>query len=344
MLAAVGLLAAADPPRQPGQRPRENFVETIRGAPFPLGTDGKREKQIQLEMVYVPGGEFTQGSPEGERGREPTEGPRHRVRVGGFWMGRYEVTWDEYDLFMVDEQLPRAPNKWEAGKADPAVVTRPSEPYHDETHGHGRAGHPALGMTHHAAMVYCQWLRAKTGRTYRLPTEAEWEYAARGGTDTAYFFGNDPRDLGEYAWYDGNSRDANYAVGTTHRVGTKRANAFGLHDMLGNVAEWALDQYDAESYARFARTPLSLRPVTVPTAAKWCHVVRGGSWADSPERCRSAARRVSDVSWQKRDPERPRGIWWLTDIDVVGFRVVLAEDEQPELVGLKPKVVRQGKD
>jgi formylglycine-generating enzyme required for sulfatase activity len=343
-LAAAGLLAAAGPPDQPGQRPRENFVETVRGVALPRGTEGKRDLRIPFEMVYIPGGEFTMGSPDGESGRAPDEGPRHRVRVGGFWLGRCEITWDEFGLFTADQQIPMAPSKWNAPNADPAVVTRPSPTYHDETHGHRRDGHPALGMTHHAAMVYCQWLRAKTGRAYRLPTEAEWEYAARGGTDTTYFFGNDPKGLGDCAWFGDNSRDVNYTGGTTHRVGTKKPNPFGLYDMLGNVAEWTLDQHDPGAYARFARDRLSLRPVTVPTAEKWSHVVRGGSWADPPERCRSAARRVSDKDWQKADPERPKSIWWLTNLDVIGFRVALAEDEQPELVGLKPKVVRKGDD
>jgi formylglycine-generating enzyme required for sulfatase activity len=344
-LAVAGLLAAAGPPDPPGQPRRENFVETVRAVTRPHAAEGQRAQEVRFEMVFVPGGEFTMGSPEGEAGREPAEGPRHRVRVGGFWVGRHEVTWDEYDLFMADLQVPLASRDRDATVRPPEdAVTRPSTPYVDETYGRGRAGHPVLSMTHHAAMVYCQWLRTKTGRAYRLPTEAEWEYAARGGTDAAYFFGDDPKRLGEYAWHGGNSRDRDNPLGTTHKVGTTKPNPFGLYDVLGNVAEWTLDQYDPGAYARRAKDRLSLRPVTVPTARKWSHVVRGGSWADPPDRCRSAARRVSDVSWQKRDPERPRSIWWLTDMDVVGFRVALAEDEQPDLVGLRPKVVRKGDD
>ncbi len=346
-LAAAGLLAAVCRPDPPTPRPRENFVETVRAVTHPGAPDGQRTQQARFEMVYVSGGEFTMGSPEGEPGREPGEGPRHRVRVGGFWMGKHEVTWDEYGLFLADEQVPRASDAAARGLG-PDAVTRPSTPYLEETYGHGRAGHPALAMTHHAAMVYCQWLRQKTGKRYRLPTEAEWEYAARGGADAAYFFGADPKRLGEYAWYGDNSPDADHADGTTHRVGTKKPNPFGLYDVLGNVAEWTLDQYDPGAYARRARERLSLRPVTVPTAAKWSHVVRGGSWADPPERCRSAARRVSDKDWQRSDPDRPKSIWWLASsafgVDVIGFRVAMPEDEQPDLVGLRPKVVKQGDD
>ena len=190
--------------------------------------------------------------------------------------------------------------------------------------------------------MYCQWLRAKTGRKYRLPTEAEWEYAARGGKgDSAYFFGNDPKELGEYAWFKDNSPDDDHIKGTTHKRGAKKPNPFGLYDLYGNVWEWTLDQYDPKAYERFARNPLSVRPVTVPTDEKWAHVVRGGSWADKADRCRSATRRVSDSSWMKWDPQEPQSIWWLTRMDVIGFRVVLAEDEQPELADLKPKVVKK---
>jgi formylglycine-generating enzyme required for sulfatase activity len=110
--------------------------------------------------------------------------------------------------------------------------------------------------------------------------------------------------------------------------------------MYGNVWEWTLDQYDPKAYEKFAKNPLSLRPVTVLTPEKWSHVVRGGSWADKADRCRSASRRISDDEWMCEDPQFPKSIWWLTLQDTVGFRVVLAEEEQPELVGLKPKVIK----
>src|SRR5262249_36634226 len=125
------------------------------------------------------------------------------------------------------------------------AVTKPSTPYVDETYGYGRDGYPVLCITHHAAMEYCRWLSARTGKLYRLPTEAEWEWACRAGTTTAYSFGDDPGKLDEHAWFDKNSGD------TPHKVGTKKPNPWGLHDMHGNIAEWCLDHYHPATYTRY---------------------------------------------------------------------------------------------
>jgi formylglycine-generating enzyme required for sulfatase activity len=321
------LLCAAAPVPAPPKMPRESFTETVT-----IETVAGK-KQVKFFMVYVPGGEFTMGA--------GGEGPTHKVKVGGFWMGRYEVTWDEYDLFMLDEDYPRASEN-KAEKRGPDAVTRPTQSYVDETYGHEREGHPALCMTHHAAMMYCNWLHQKTKRAYRLPTEAEWEFAARAGKgDTAYWFGDGSDELSRYAWFKENSPTKDHPRGTTHKVGTKKPNPFGLYDMYGNVWEWTLDQYDPKAYEKRAKNALNISPITVPTDKKWAHVVRGGSWADRADKLCSATRRVSDKSWQKWDPCEPQSIWWLTRMDVIGFRVVLAEDEQSELVGLKPKVVKK---
>lgn len=345
-LAAAALGAAADDPKPAKPAPlvkleRKNFTEKTAGFRLDESTGKRVPLGAKFEMVYVPGGEFEMGSPNNEPGRDPNEGPRHRVQVGSFWMGKCEVTWDEFDVFWYDDNYLIANDEKARGFTADAV-TRPTNTFVDETYGHGRDGHPVVCMTHHAAMVYCEWLRKKTGKAYRLPTEAEWEYAARGGKgDSAYFFGNDPKLLDEYAWYKANTPDDDHPRGTTKPVGTKKPNPYGLYDMYGNVSEWTLDQYDPKAYERFAMNKLSIRPVTVPTDKKWSHVVRGGSWGDKADRLRSAARRVSDKSWQRWDPQEPQSIWWLTRLDVVGFRVVLAESEQPELVGLKPKVVKK---
>jgi formylglycine-generating enzyme required for sulfatase activity len=248
-------------------------------------------------------------------------------------------------VFWYDEAYPKA-DALAAMKLGPDAVTRPTNTFLDETYDHGRDGHPALSMTHHAAMVYCEWLRQKTGLPYRLPTEAEWEYAARGGKgDTAYFFGDDPEQLGEYAWFKDNSLDEenfpDLRKGCTHKVGTRKPNPFGIHDLYGNVWEWVLDQYDEKAYPTRAKNKLNVNPFDLPTADKFSHVVRGGSWADKAEKLRSASRRVSEENWQKHDPQEPRSIWWHTRMDVIGFRVVLAVDEPPALARMKPQVVKK---
>src|SRR5262249_50026973 len=155
LLAAVGLALAAESPVAPTPRPAgENFVQTLKVATRPDAMAGGREKEGRFEMGDVPGGEVTLGSPADEPGRGADQGPRHRVRVGGFWMGKCEVTWDEYDLFRADEQFPLAIDE-QGRKLGPDAVTRPSASFVDETYDHGREGHPALCITHHAAMMYC---------------------------------------------------------------------------------------------------------------------------------------------------------------------------------------------
>jgi formylglycine-generating enzyme required for sulfatase activity len=268
-------------------------------------------------MVPIPGGVFLMGSLAGEKSRKDDEGPQHPVQVKPFWMGKCEVTWEEYDLY------------W---KGD--ATTKPTPPYADETFGHGREGRPVLCITHHAAMEYCRWLSQKTKKMYRLPTEAEWEWACRAGTTTAYSFGDDPKMLGDYAWFEDNAEEL------THPVGQKKPNPWGLYDMHGNVGEWCLDMYKPD-YSTFPLDKITLQPVFVPNADRFGHVARGGSWMDKPDKLRSATRRGSDKKWIKRDPQRPQSIWWLTDAEFVGFRIVRAVEEQDNLKGIKSTVTRE---
>jgi len=301
-------------------------------------TETVPDTKVSFEMIAIPGGTYLMGSPDGEKGRSDDEGPQHPVKVRPFWMGKMEVTWDEYDLYW--RKNPNAkkvePKTAEDKAAD--AVTRPTKPYADETFGHGREGNPVLCITHHAAMEYCRWLSAKTGKIYRLPTEAEWEWACRAGTTTAYSFGDNPEKLDEYAWFDKNSEEV------AHKVGQKKANPWGLHDMHGNVSEWCIDHYNKDSYTKFPFDKMSLSPVAMPDEKRYSYVVRGGSWADSPPQCRSAARRGSNKEWLKRDPQQPQSIWWMTDADFVGFRVVRPVEEQENLKGLKSKVTRESPD
>jgi len=282
-----------------------------------LYTDKISGTDVSFDMVPVLGGEFLMGSPEKERGRKPDEGPPHRVAIEPFWMGKHEVTWNEYELFMYpeEEKKIRALRQYNAAQFPGAdAVSRPTAPYVEMSFGMGKDGFPAISMTQHGANKYCQWLSAKTGRFYRLPTEAEWEYACRAGTTTAYFFGDDPAKLGDYAWYAQNS-DGKY-----QKVGKKKPNPWGLHDMHGNVVEWTLDEYNADYYKQFAST-LAESPWNKATKP-YPHVARGGSWDDDAELLRSAARRASDRSWKQQDPQLPKSIWYLTDAQFLGFRVI----------------------
>ena len=273
---------------------------------------------VKYVMVPIPGGEFMMGSPETEAGRKPDEGPQHKVKISPFWMGRCEVTWNEYELFMYpdEERRTRATMATDAaGDKLADAVTHPSKPYVEMSFGMGKDGFPAISMTQHAANKYCQWLSAKTGQFYRLPTEAEWEYACRAGTTSMYFFGDDASKLPEYGWFEQNS-DFKY-----QKVGKKKPNPWGLYDMCGNVVEWVLDQYDPDYYKQCAANGGAVDPWNKATKP-YPHSVRGGSWDDEAVMCRSAARRGSDRSWKMQDPQLPKSIWYFSDAQFVGFRIV----------------------
>jgi formylglycine-generating enzyme required for sulfatase activity len=293
------------------------IVEALRNriVASPASGAGKPYKQtipgtdVAYDMVPIPAGEFTMGTPATEAGRNADEGPQHKVKLEAFWMAAREVTWDEYRLFMFSQQANEKPG----ADASLDAISRPTRPYVEMSFGMGINGFPAISMTHHAANKYAEWLSAKTGHFYRLPTEAEWEYACRAGTTTAYSFGNDPAAINDYAVYESNS-NGQYA-----QVGKKKPNPWGLYDMHGNVMEWTLDQYDAKTYA--AAPALSVMP-WVPSKTPYPHVARGGSWSDPPEKLRCGARAASDPSWKQQDPQLPKSIWYHTDALFLGFRLV----------------------
>jgi formylglycine-generating enzyme required for sulfatase activity len=274
------------------------------------------DTKITFDMVPVAAGSFQMGSPPGEPGRREDEGPQHEVKLPAFYMGKLEVTWNEYDEFGFSLDLQRKRRLGLQGPRTGAdAVTRPTPPYADESWGWGKEKQPVIGITQYAATKYCEWLSARTGKKYRLPTEAEWEYAARAGAKTAYNFGNDPAELPKHAWFRGNSGEQ------PHVGGEKTPNAWGLHDMHGNVGEWTRDQYAADAYARRADKP-AVAPFNDPGKSLYPHVVRGGSWDDEASELRSAARRASDEGWSRRDPQNPKSLWWHTDATFVGFRVI----------------------
>ena len=269
-----------------------------------------------LDMIPIVGGDFLIGSPNSEKNRMADEGPRHLVRLESFWMAKYETTWDLYHLFMsrdIDKSQPKF-NSLNEVNVDVDGVSGATTPYVEMSFGMGTDGYPAISMTQLAAKKFCKWLSAMTGNFYRLPTEAEWEYACRAGTNTAFSFGDDLNMLDDYAWYKNNSNES------YHKVGKKKPNPWGLYDMHGNVSEWTLDSHDVRSYQKF-KDSITLSPYKKPSKL-YPRVVRGGSWMNSNFKLRSASRQASSKKWKKQDPQIPRSIWWHTDAQFVGFRII----------------------
>lgn len=268
--------------------------------------------EFSFKMVPVPGGTFTMGGSEKETGRKADEGPQKKVMIEPFWMGAMEVSRDDFDVFYKDE------NTSQNSKVD--AITRPSPQYIDMSLGMGKeGGYPVNSLSQHAALMYCRWLYDKTGVFYRLPTEAEWEYACRAGSNTSFYFGNDTSQLGNYAWYAGNSDNK------FHKSGEKLPNAWGLYDMLGNVSEWTLDHYDERAMDKVAANSLNIIPKAIP--AHYPKVTRGGTYEDGAEALRCANRQPSDPSWNRRDPQIPKSKWWLTEAAFIGFRIVRPQQQ-----------------
>lgn len=274
---------------------------------------------LEISMVAIPAGTFTMGSPPGAAGAGSDEGPQRTLDVDDFWMSDKEITWELYQLYL-NRSRPSAGVAYDSLETDARsgetvrigidAVSGATMPYVDMSLGMGTGpGLPVGNVTRKAAARFCQWLSAKTGHFYRLPTEAEWEYAARAGTASPYFFGSEPDSLDAYAWYAGNSG------GRYQQVGQKKPNPWGLYDILGNVAEWTLDGYDPAGYNPEAGA-------YVPAEKEYPGVLRGGSYKAPAEALRSAARLTSRPAWKERDPQFPRSQWWFTDAPFAGFRIV----------------------
>jgi formylglycine-generating enzyme required for sulfatase activity len=214
---------------------------------------------VELDMVSIPGGTFTMGSPETEEGRSDDEGPQHNVTVPSFFMGKYAVTQAQWQV--VADRIP---------KVNIDLNPKPSHFEGDDL--------PVEQVSWLDAVEFCDRLSRHTGRTYRLPSEAEWEYACRSGTTTAYHFGDTIPS--EYA---------NYDIGKTTPVGSfKVANRFGLYDMHGNVYEWCQDDW----HGNYKNAPIDGSAwVDGDRNGKSSKLLRGGSWYDDPRLCRSAYRR-----------------------------------------------------
>jgi sulfatase modifying factor 1 len=300
----------------------ENFNEKIPGT------------SVSFDMVAIPGGKFIMGSPDNEPLRKKDEGPRRKVTLSKFWMAKTEVSWDEYMAFF------RATGS--QGRTEGQVVTKKNidaisgatPPWGAPDQGWGKGSRPAITMTWHAADVYCQWLSKVTGKKYRLPTEAEWEYACRAGTETPYFFAGNPKQftsagllkkifgpdtaiISSMVVYKVNS------FSKTKEPQSVKENPFGLKNMLGNVAEFCLDFYSPDTYKADSTEVINpLGPVSGQE-----HVIRGGSFKSDAKDVRSASRDFTKTkSWLVTDPQMPKSIWWYSDCIDVGFRVVCEAD------------------
>lgn len=325
-LSLFEITASGQTPGIVAQKPAEGPSVPLRDSwmvPYETTIPGT---DVVFRMIPIPGGQYQMGSPEGEQGRDADEGPQRTVTVAPFWMGECEVTWAEYRLFM---QLYRHLKEFQArgirtvtdeNRID--AVTAPTPLYEpDFTFEFGDdPKQPAVSMTQYAAKQYTKWLSAITSQQFRLPTEAEWEYACRGGSATPWSFGDDPEKLGEYAWFELNSEKSGSKV-----VRQKKPNPFGLYDIHGNVAEWVVDGYEPYKAGESLQAAVNWVRSSQPDP----RVVRGGSWEFPAARCRSAARLGSnDEQWKEYDPNLPRSPWWFTTDPArgVGFRLLRPAD------------------
>ncbi len=333
VVVAVGTVSATSPLGADEQLPlglikekpaSGRYVATPQGfmVPYKATIPGT---EVTFEMQPIPGGKFKLGSPTGEADRTADEGPQVDIEVEPFWMGTYEVTWAEYKRYMAlndifkklsERKLLRVTKDNEAD-----AVTAPSNLYDPSfTFQFGDdPRQPAITMSQFAAKQYTKWLSGITRDVYRLPTEAEWEYACRAGTTSAYSFGDDASKLDDHAWHLENADEK------THKVGQKKPNPWGLFDMHGNVAEWVFDAHTDDGYKHLAGKTIKAAAAVNWSKELFPRVVRGGSWDEEAPRCRSAARCASDDDeWRKEDPNFPNSPWWFTTGHglAVGFRLV----------------------
>ena len=279
---------------------------------------------VSFRMLPVPGGTFKIGSPSSEPERGEDEGPQIEVTVYPMWVAEKEVSWAEYKEFMklyhiFKEFEGRGFRVVEVDAVD--AITAPTPLYDPSyTYEYGEEpNQPAVSMTQYSAQQYTKWLSRVLGQQFRIPTEAEWEYACRAGTETAYSWGDSPDEIDDYAWYFDNAEDG------TLPVGTEKPNAFGLFDMHGSVAELTVNAYSEDGYKAFKKgKPLNATEFVVWPETSSPVVIRGGSWEMDPEQLRSAARLPSDdEEWKEEDPNFPKSPWWFTNDPArgVGFRL-----------------------
>ena len=299
----------------------ETFTEKIPGS------------SVSFKMVAIPGGSFEMGSKDAEPLRNVDEGPVRKVALSQFWIGEIEVSWDEYLAFFKATSSQGRTEGQVVKNRKTDAISGATPPWGAPDQSWGKGKRPAITMSWYAANVYCKWLSKVTGKKYRLPTEAEWEYAARGGTSTPYFFEGDPKkftsdgllkrifkpdtsNIGSRVVYKVNSNSR------TSEPSAVKANPFGLKNMLGNVSEFCLDYYSPDFYKKDS---LRVNP-RGPSDGKE-RVIRGGSFKSDARDVRSASRDFTKSrAWLVTDPQMPKSIWWYSDCIDVGFRVVCEPD------------------
>lgn len=253
---------------------------------------------VSFEMKPIPGA--TVKVPDAS-----AEGGSREVTLAPFYLSATEIPWQVYDVFVfrLDETAdqPAGSGGGGGGSGGGDAVSRPSKPYIPPDRGYGHDGYATISVTNKSAKAFCEWLSLKTGKKYRLPTEAEWEHACRTGLGDEVggaVGGSQPIPaaiLDEQAWHKANADNA------PHPIATKKPNALGLFDMLGNVAEW-VQGTDA--------TP----------------VLKGGSFKDKPEDIAITNRATQTRAWNQTDPNMPKSQWWLSDAPFAGLRVVCEID------------------
>ena len=326
--------------------PKEIFTKTTTVTEFKSFKEQIPGSSVSFNMIAIPGGSFKMGSPADEAFRKEDEGPVREIEISKFYIAEIEVSWDEYLAFYTQTSgQGRSSDTEEAIKkrnTNVDAISGATPPYGQPDQGWGLGQRPAISFTYHAAETYCKWLSSVTGKTYRLPTEAEWEYSCRSGTTTPYFFKGDPKKfektglkgklskndtavINTYIIYRGNSPSK------TQTADMVKPNPFGLKNMLGNVAEFCSDWYQADILSQYPDGIIT-DPKGPETGTE--HVIRGGSFMDKAGRLRSASRdstRTDD--WLKTDPQIPKSIWWYSDCFNVGFRVVCEFNEKTGKAG-----------
>jgi sulfatase modifying factor 1 len=315
--------------------PKEIFKEPAKVTEFRSFTEQVPLSTVSFRMIAIPGGKFKMGSPSDEPFRKKNEQTPKEVEISRFFMAEVEVSWEEYLAFYKQTAAEGRTTDTEGlrktGGADVDAISGATPPYGQPDQGWGMGKRPVISISYHAAETYCKWLSMVTGKKYRLPTEAEWEYACRAGTTTPYFFPGDPEKFQKSRLRSRFSRNDTTVINRyivyrenssarTQEPEFVKPNPFGLRNMAGNVAEFCSDWYANDPFS--GNTDSVIKDPTGPETGNE-HVIRGGSYFDPAGNLRSAARDSTRTEeWLKTDPQMPKSIWWYSDCFYVGFRVV----------------------